>query len=164
MSDTFPHHIVFPAVVGGQAAGSQASQALSALPCQEGGEGSQGPLSQEEESQELGDTEMVGAHNRIVEVLKRKSPQAIEQVTVLVGELRRVTRLWDELWLGTLQQYGSEVARQVKRVQEEGARLATNTSLSQAERQGLLVDKYSIVFRRLLHVLDRVAAIGMATK
>ena len=48
------------------------------------------------------------------------------------------------------------MARQDKRIQEEAARLATNTSLSQAERQGLLVDKYSIVFRRLLHVLDRV--------
>ena len=69
-------------MVGGLAAGSQASQALSALLGEEG-EGSQGPLSQEQEVQGATGQEMVGAHNRIVEVLKRKSPQAIEQVRQL---------------------------------------------------------------------------------
>ena len=54
---------------------------------------------------------MVSAHAKIVEVLKKKSPTAIDQVTVLVGELRRVTLLCDELWLGTLVQYSSEVQR-----------------------------------------------------
>ena len=78
------------------------------------------------------------------------------QVTVLVGELRRVTLLWDELWLGSLAQYTSEIARQVKRFQEEAARLESNKSLSEQEKKQLLVEKYSIVFSRLLAVLDQV--------
>lgn len=78
------------------------------------------------------------------------------QVTVLVGELRRVTLLWDELWLGSLAQYTSEMARQVKRFQEEAARLESNKSLSEQEKKQLLVEKYSIVFSRLLAVLDQV--------
>jgi PI-3-kinase-related kinase SMG-1 len=160
LSDTFPHLIIFPAVVGGLAAGSQAAQALTAL--LGSSDSSQPALSQEEETGPAGGTEMAGAHNRIVEVLRRRSPAAIEQVTVLVGELRRITLLWDELWLGTLLQHGGEVARQVKRFQEEADRLAANTTLTGEERDTLLVDKYSIVFRRLLHLLDQVAAITRA--
>ena len=40
--------------------------------------------------------------------------------------------------------------------QEEASRLETNSSLEKGEKRQLLVDKYSIVFRRLLHVLDQV--------
>ena len=151
--------------MGGLAAGSQASQALTAL-LGSGGEeeeGSQGPLSQEEDSVGSTGQEMAGAHNRIVEVLRRRSPQAIEQVTVLVGELRRVTLLWDELWLGTLVQHSSEVGRQVARFQEEVTRLEANASLNVDEKQELMVEKYSIVFRRLLHIFDQVANITKAT-
>ena len=76
--------------MGGLAAGSQASQALTALlGSGEEEEGSQGPLSQEEDSVGSTGQEMAGAHNRIVEVLRRRSPQAIEQVTVLVGDLKK---------------------------------------------------------------------------
>ena len=160
VSDTFPHLIVFPAVVGGLEAGTQASQALSALLCSGEESGSQGPLSQEEEVG--GGQEMVGAHNRIVEVLRRKGPQAIEQVTLLVGELRRVTLLWDELWLGTLVQHSGEVQRQVAAFQLEADALAANSSLTEGEKRELVVEKYSIVFRRLLHLLDQVAAITRA--
>ena len=164
LSETFPHLIVFPAVVGGLAAGSQASQALTALlGSGEEEEGSQGPLSQEEDSVGSTGQEMAGAHNRIVEVLRRRSPQAIEQVTVLVGELRRVTLLWDELWLGTLIQHSSEVARQVAKFQEEVTRLEANASLSVEEKRELMVEKYSIVFRRLLHIFDQVANITKAS-
>jgi hypothetical protein len=30
-------------------------------------------------------------------------------VSILISELRRITLLWDELWLGTLLQYSGEV-------------------------------------------------------
>ena len=39
-----------------------------------------------------------------------------------MSELRRITLLWDELWLGTLAQYSSEVHRRINRFQQEGAR------------------------------------------
>ena len=65
---------------------------------------------------------MISAHAKIVDVLKKKSGSGVEQVTVLVGELRRVTLLWDELWLGTLVQYSGEVQRQIKKFQDEADR------------------------------------------
>ena len=65
---------------------------------------------------------MISAHAKIVDVLNKKSGSGVEQVTVLVGELRRVTLLWDELWLGTLVQYSGEVQRQIKKFQDEADR------------------------------------------
>ena len=46
--------------------------------------------------------------------------------------------------------------RQIKRFTEETDRLADNKSLSEKEKKELLVDKYSIVFSRILYVLDQV--------
>jgi len=163
ISETFPHLIIFPAVVGSLTTGAQTSQTVTSIfagtvlekspDSSQGGEG---------DDESPGNMEMVSAHAKIVEVLKKKSPTAIEQVTILVGELRRVTLLWDELWLGTLIQYSSEVQRQIKRFQEEADRLAGNKSLSEQEKKDLLVDKYNIIFSRILYVLDQVAAITRA--
>ena len=68
------------------------------------------------------------------------SALAIDEVFILVGELRRVTFLWDELRLGTFIQYSSEVQRQIKRFQEEADRLAANKTISEQEKRDLHVD------------------------
>jgi PI-3-kinase-related kinase SMG-1 len=65
-------------------------------------------------------------------------------VSILISELRRITLLWEELWLGTLAQYSGEVQRRVNRFQQEADRLSLNTSLSPQEKNKLLKDKYSI--------------------
>ena len=84
LSETFPQLIIFPAVVGSLTTGQQTSQTLTTIFCTGGGglegeTGSQaGPVSQEEDGQT--NQEMVSAHARIVEVLKKKSPAAIDQV------------------------------------------------------------------------------------
>ena len=164
ISETFPHLIIFPAVVGSLTTGatSQTVNNIFAGTVLEGQGGSQ-DTAEVEEVDNTNTLEMASAHAKIVDVLKKKSPTAIEQVTVLVSELRRVTLLWDELWLGTLVQYSSEVQRQIKRFQEEADRLAANKSLSEAEKKDLLVEKYNIIFSRIFYVLDQVAAITRAS-
>lgn len=44
-------------------------------------------------------------------MLSQHSPQMIAEMQLLVQELRRITLLWDELWLGTLNQHHSDVNR-----------------------------------------------------
>ena len=41
--------------------------------------------------------------------------------------------------------------------------MAANTSLSDKEKKELLVDKYNIIFSKILYVLDQVATITRAT-
>lgn len=166
ISESFPHLIIFPAVVGSLTTGAQTSQTLNNIfagtVLEKSPDNSQ-ENTEDDDEKGTNNLEMVSAHAKIVEVLKKKSPTAIDQVTVLVGELRRVTLLWDELWLGTLVQYSSEVQRQIKRFQDEADRLAANKSLSEQEKKDLLVDKYNIIFSRILYVLDQVATITRAT-
>ena len=50
--------------------------------------------------------QLQSAHAQIVDyMLKSVSADAIGQVTKVVFELQRISLLWDELWLGRLQQY-----------------------------------------------------------
>ena len=75
----------------------------------------------------------------------------------MVIELQRISLLWDELWVGTIQQYGAEINRRVKKMDEEVNRLNVNASLSVTEKKSLAKEKYNIVFKPLLYVFDKVS-------
>lgn len=47
----------------------------------------------------------------IYNVLYETNAEVVEQVKLFVHELRRVTVLWDELWLGTMAQLQEEISR-----------------------------------------------------
>lgn len=51
------------------------------------------------------------------------------QVQQLVAELRRVTLLWDELWLGVLQQQHMHVLRRIQQLEDEVKRVQNNNTL-----------------------------------
>lgn len=53
----------------------------------------------------------------------------LPQVQMLVGELRRVTVLWDELWLGVLQQQHMYVLRRIQQLEDEVKRVQNNNTL-----------------------------------
>jgi len=57
------------------------------------------------------------------------SQVTVPQVQQLVGELRRVTLLWDELWLGVLQQQHMHVLRRVQQLEDEVKRVQNNNTL-----------------------------------
>ena len=73
-----------------------------------------------------------------------------------VNELQRISLLWDELWLGTLQQYSGDITKRIKRMEDEVARLNRNQTLSAEEKKLLVLDKYNIVFKPLLYVFEKV--------
>ena len=49
----------------------------------------------------------------IYNVLSETNAHVVGQVKLFVHELRRVTVLWDELWLGTMSQLQEEINRSV---------------------------------------------------
>ena len=109
-----------------------------------------------------GNMEMVSTQAKRIEVLKKKSVAAIKQVTILVGELRHMALLWDELRPGILILYSSEGKRQIRRFQEKAAKLAGKKSFSVQVERDLLVTKNNIIFAGNLYELDQVAAISRA--
>ena len=122
-----------------------------------------------EEENQLGDDEdgldddqtpeMQSAHEKIVHVMASTIPESVDHVKILVSELQRTSILWDELWFGTIQQYQHEVMKKIKKMEEEIEKLQRNSSLSDDEKKELVKEKYYILFKPLLYVLNKVESI-----
>ncbi|PNF25697.1 hypothetical protein B7P43_G16148, partial [Cryptotermes secundus] len=88
-----------------------------------------------------------------------QAPEAISQVQLLVQELRRITLLWDELWLGTLVQHHAEISRRLQQLELEVLRVEDNASLSSADKDRLIAEKHRIILKPLVFILEQLHAI-----
>ncbi|XP_077940467.1 serine/threonine-protein kinase SMG1 isoform X6 [Gasterosteus aculeatus] len=182
-----PHLILYPAIVGSLSLGGEAQNAGSKLPsalptflgsmqakCL-GGE-------EEEAEEEAPDSGEPGAapeelatfyssqdqammqdcYSKIVEKLSFANPTMVLQVQQLVGELRRVTLLWDELWLGVLQQQHMHVLRRIQQLEDEVKRVQNNNTLRRDEKTAIMREKHSALMRPVVFALDHVCSITAA--
>uniref|UniRef100_A0A0P4WEM1 non-specific serine/threonine protein kinase n=1 Tax=Scylla olivacea TaxID=85551 RepID=A0A0P4WEM1_SCYOL len=115
-------------------------------------------LTEEQERKNL----MRDCFSALVDTLTKQIGSSISEVQMLVHELRRITVLWDELWLGTLSQHHTDMSRKCHQLTAEIARLNNNSSLTQPEKLQLIKKKYDIIFKPLLFVLDQLADITSA--
>lgn len=89
---------------------------------------------------------------------------SIAEVQTLIHELRRITILWDELWLGTLAQHHSELTRKCGQLKSDIARLNRNPSLNSEEKNQLIRKKYDIVFQPVSRVCLRAVLFNSELK
>lgn len=161
IAQDYPHMIIYPAVVGAASSKKDKFARLLTQPVDEvqegvvvnGGSSSPVPPTEEEEEDSQG---MRGAYERIVATMNKQCGPAVEQVQKFVAELQRISVLWDELWLGSLQQHGNEVIRRVGKMEAEVQKLSRNKSLSAEEKKLLVLDKYNIIFKPVLYVFEKV--------
>lgn len=71
----------------------------------------------------------------------------MSEVQLLVSELRRITLLWDELWIGALGQMHQDVMRRVKQLENEVRKVTANTCLTSDESKALICKKHSTVMK-----------------
>ena len=71
----------------------------------------------------------------------------ISDVQLLVSELRRITLLWDELWLGTLNQHHQDVTRRLTQLDNEIKKVMNNSSLSADLKTTLIAQKHSVLLQ-----------------
>ncbi|XP_041633863.1 serine/threonine-protein kinase SMG1 isoform X3 [Cheilinus undulatus] len=178
-----PHLILYPAIVGSLSLGGEAQNAgnklPSALPTFLGsmqGEGLDGEGEEQLEncgqggaSEELASfcssqdqAMMQDCYSKIVEKLSFANPTMVLQVQQLVGELRRVTLLWDELWLGVLQQQHMHVLRRIQQLEDEVKRVQNNNTLRRDEKIAIMREKHSALMRPVVFALDHVCRITAA--
>ena len=74
-------------------------------------------------------------------------PRMISEVRLLISELRRITLLWDELWLGTLNQHHQDVTRRLTQLDNEVKKVLNNTSLSKEEKTAIIREKHNTVLK-----------------
>ncbi|XP_039285302.1 serine/threonine-protein kinase SMG1-like [Nilaparvata lugens] len=187
-----PHLIIFPAVVGSDAGAAtirdmpQTKLFSSCLPVTvEGGEmevpavvrGEGEEEEEEDDEEEEEEEEEVESNNgednqatvlencflAMVDTLAKQVPEAISQVRILVHELRRITLLWDELWLGTLTQHHNYMARRIVQLEGEIARVDNNQHLTLADKDAIVAEKYRLILKPLLFVLEQLHAITSVT-
>ncbi|XP_032817004.1 serine/threonine-protein kinase SMG1 isoform X1 [Petromyzon marinus] len=183
-----PHLVLYPAIVGsvsltGDAPGSVGGR-MSALPSllgslneREGGlSGPEGAASCSSQADGEG-TEalppLVGAssqdqammqdcYSKIVDKLMASSPTMVSQVQLLVSELRRITVLWDELWLGVLLQQQMMALRRVQQLEDEGKRVQANVTLRKEEKLAIMREKHTALMKPVVFALEHAHSITSA--
>jgi PI-3-kinase-related kinase SMG-1 len=109
---------------------------------------------------------MQNSFRLIYNVLSETNANVVGQVKLFVHELRRVTVLWDELWLGTMAQLQEEISRlvsffclimkliiiefllrRVDALKDELHRLESMTHLTKEEKEFIIKEKQDILFK-----------------
>lgn len=171
VAEDAPHLITFPAVVGALEGGVKFNFSEITLPkdCL-----SQNNVVQEDaylnEMYDNFDSDKEDSKNvlqtcfkSMVDTLSKQAPETISQVQILVKELRRITLLWDELWLGTLAQYQSEIIKRQQQLEQEIEKVNENPSLEKEEKISLIAEKHRIIIKPIIFVLEQLNDVTSAT-
>lgn len=82
----------------------------------------------------------------------------MEQVQLLVREMKRVTLLWEELWLSSLSQVYSECAKRMTVFETDLTKFIdtlNNQEIDESKRT-ILSEKYRVIIRPILFVMKRL--------
>lgn len=75
----------------------------------------------------------------------------ISEVRILVSELRRITLLWDELWLGTLVQRQTDISRRINQLEVELSKTENHSHLTDIEKEHIAVEKYTMLLKPVIY-------------
>lgn len=84
---------------------------------------------------------------------------SVTNVKILVKELRRITLLWDELWLATFCQHHRDVAKRFEQLELEVEKVQLNSMLGQEEKDKLIAEKHRIILTPVVFILENLVAI-----
>lgn len=160
-----PHLIIFPTVVGSnrQRSGLELAENLSdakALPSA----GNRTAEPSNESSNDTSDASLCTSFSALLDILSEQAPDTVAQVQVLVRELKRVTLLWDELWLVGLAQVYAETAKRLAQFEVDLRRSTEMNSDSNddvaaaasAIGDALLAERYRISLRPVVFTVERL--------
>ncbi|KAB0796118.1 hypothetical protein PPYR_10179 [Photinus pyralis] len=164
VAEDAPHLITFPAVVGAVEGGVKFDFSEISMPkdcfSQSNENNEDNELNEIEDAYDS-DTEetknvLQSCFKSMVETLSKQAPETITQVQMLVKELRRITLLWDELWLGTLVQYNSEIIQRQHQLEVEIEKVNDNAHLDKDEKISLITEKYRIIMKPIIFILEQL--------
>ncbi|KAJ7407931.1 Serine/threonine-protein kinase SMG1 [Willisornis vidua] len=178
-----PHLILYPAIVGTISLSSESQTSGSKLPsaiptllgniqgeellggeCDEGSAPASQESSKDDTKAGLNEDQamMQDCYSKIVEKLSAANPTMVLQVQMLVAELRRVTVLWDELWLGVLLQQHMYVLRRIQQLEDEVKRVQNNNTLRKEEKIAIMREKHTALMKPIVFALEHVRSITAA--
>eukprot|EP00795_Rhopilema_esculentum_P008911 gene8911-16536_t len=174
----FPHLIVYPTVVGcsdvipAQLSKTSAAGILKGYKLMDTSEYCDQPQDdaaegENEEGNSQDDMQQEGVNDKIfqsslhtiLDSLSSDNPCLVSEVKTVVKELRRITLLWDELWIGSLMQLNHEAQRRIQQLKEEIHRVNENQTLSAPQKTALIKEKYTALMKPLVFSLERLEKI-----
>ena len=93
------------------------------------------------------DTSLQSCYQTIVESLRSHDPALISGLQGFVQELRRITVLWEELWLGSLVQTHHDVMRRQQQLADEIRRVNSNPTLAGPHKAALIREKHWAIMK-----------------
>jgi PI-3-kinase-related kinase SMG-1 len=93
------------------------------------------------------DGSMESCYTTIVDSLQSINPQLVSQLQQFIQELRRITLLWEELWLGSLIQTHQDVLRRQQQLDEEIKRVSNNITLNERQKMTLIKEKHIAIMK-----------------
>lgn len=170
VAEDAPHLITFPAVVGALEGGVKFNFSEITLP-----KDCLSQVIEKDEDDDLNENEddesdveeevsssLQSSFKVLVDTLSKQDPETISQVQLLVRELRRITLLWDELWLGTLLQHSSEITKREQQLEYEIEKVMENPNLSEEEKVSLIAEKHRIIIKPIIFVLEQLREVTSA--
>ena len=95
-------------------------------------------------------------------IRSKLSTIVVNDVELVVRELRRITLLWDELWLGSLNQHYSDIQKRLISLNEEAKRLANNTSIPHDQKTKMMMDQQKALMKPVVTAFQHLAQITAA--
>uniref|UniRef100_A0A8C5NMG0 Serine/threonine-protein kinase SMG1 n=1 Tax=Junco hyemalis TaxID=40217 RepID=A0A8C5NMG0_JUNHY len=183
-----PHLILYPAIVGTISLSSESQTSGNKLPsaiptllgniqgeellggeCDEGSTPASQESSKDDTKAGLNEDQamMQDCYSKIVEKLSAANPTMFAVCLsffhlMLVAELRRVTVLWDELWLGVLLQQHMYVLRRIQQLEDEVKRVQNNNTLRKEEKIAIMREKHTALMKPIVFALEHVRSITAA--
>ncbi|KZC05708.1 Serine/threonine-protein kinase SMG1 [Dufourea novaeangliae] len=96
--------------------------------------------------------------SQLVDCLSNRIQGSVEQIKILVKELRRITLLWDELWLATLCQHHTEISKRFEQLEVEVQKVQDNAWLCAEEKDRLITEKHRIILKPVVFILENLYA------
>ena len=169
IAEDAPHLITFPAVVGALEGGLKFDFSEISLPkdcLSQNNECQDEELNEEDDNYESDNEDSTNAlqscFKTMVDTLSKQDPETIAQVQTLVKELRRITLLWDELWLGTLAQHQTEISKRQQQLEYEIEKVNENPNLNKEEKMSLIAEKHRIIIKPIVFVLEQLQEVTSA--
>lgn len=132
-----PHLIIFPTVVG-----AQETMDVAKITDEE---------AERNVESEWKNSSLIFCFNSLLDTLSMQSPKTVSQVQLLVRELRRISLLWDELWLLSLSQVYGENVKKFQNFDNEFQKLSQTP-----DKVELYTEKYRLLMRPVVFVLERL--------
>lgn len=101
------------------------------------------------------DSGLICCFNSLLDTLSQQAPETVSQVQLLVRELKRITLLWDELWLVTLTQIYSEWLKRFVSFEQYIQRSKENTC-QMMDKSLIIAGKYGIMMKPVIFVIERL--------